>query len=83
MGISWLNSFIFLTAYMPHMSILYGDLTDEEKKKAEEKANILDPSLTGLSFPIDRLVLVISDTEDKTCKSWKKVSQYDLIPSQS
>ncbi|KAH0712575.1 hypothetical protein KY289_008534 [Solanum tuberosum] len=23
--------------YMPHMNILYADLTDEEKKKAQEK----------------------------------------------
>ncbi|KAL2931048.1 Cyclic phosphodiesterase [Bienertia sinuspersici] len=60
------------TPYMPHMSLLYGDLTDEEKKKAQERANALDDTLGDLSFTISRLALYKTDTEDKTLESWEK-----------
>ncbi|GLT52543.1 hypothetical protein SLA2020_258780 [Shorea laevis] len=69
------------TPYMPHLSLLYGDLTDEEKKKAQEKANILDESVNSLSCQISRLALYKTDTEDKTCKSWEKVAEYNLSPN--
>ncbi|XP_038722395.1 cyclic phosphodiesterase-like [Tripterygium wilfordii] len=68
------------TNYMPHMSLLYGDLTDEEKKKAQEKANVLDESINGLSFPITRLALYETDPKDKTLKSWEKVAECSLNP---
>lgn len=66
------------TPYMPHLSILYGDLTDEEKQRAQEKANALDESVKSLSFPITRLALYKTDTEDKTLKSWEKVTEITL-----
>lgn len=64
--------------YMPHMSILYADLMDEEKKKAQEKAYILDESIGNLSFQISRLALYKTDTEDKSLKSWEKIEEYNL-----
>lgn len=69
------------TPYMPHLSLLYGDLTDEEKKKAQEKANELDGSLNGLSFLISRLALYKTGTEDKTCQSWEKIAECSLNTS--
>lgn len=63
---------------MPHMSLLYADLTDEEKKKAQDRANVLDDSLGNLNFTINRLALYKTDTEDKSLKSWEKVTEYDL-----
>ncbi|WCJ27283.1 RNA ligase/cyclic nucleotide phosphodiesterase family protein [Euphorbia peplus] len=66
------------TPYMPHMSILYGDLTESEKKKAEEKANIIDESINGLSFQISRFQLWKTDTGDKTLKSWEKIEECSL-----
>jgi hypothetical protein len=63
---------------MPHLSLLYGDLTDEEKQKAQERANILDDSLSGLSFQISKLALYKTDTEDKTLKSWEKIAECTL-----
>ncbi|XP_061356400.1 cyclic phosphodiesterase-like isoform X2 [Gastrolobium bilobum] len=69
------------TPYMPHLSLLYGDLTDEEKQKARERANILDDSLSGLSFQISRLALYKTDTEDKTLKSWEKIGECTLSPN--
>ncbi|KAL6992343.1 hypothetical protein U1Q18_010451 [Sarracenia purpurea var. burkii] len=64
--------------YMPHLSLLYGDLSDEEKKKAQAKANLLDESIGSVSFQISRLALYETDTEDQSLKSWKKVSEYNL-----
>lgn len=66
------------TPYMPHLSILYGDLSNEEKKKAQEKANILDESIDSLSFQISHLALYETDTEDITLKSWKKIAEFNL-----
>lgn len=63
---------------MPHLSILYGDLSDEEKEKAQERANALDNSLSGLSFQITRLALYKTDTEDKSLKSWEKIAECTL-----
>ncbi|KAI7746062.1 hypothetical protein M8C21_003738 [Ambrosia artemisiifolia] len=64
--------------YMPHLSILYADLTEEEKQRAQEKANALDESIKSLNFPITRLALYKTDTEDKTLKSWEKVAEVNL-----
>ncbi|KAG8490769.1 hypothetical protein CXB51_013915 [Gossypium anomalum] len=71
----------FLVAYMPHLSLLYAYLTEEEKKKAQEKANMLDESISSLSFQISRLALYKTDTEDKTLKSWEKVAECNLSPN--
>lgn len=68
------------TPYMPHLSLLYGDLSEEDKKKAQEKAKVLDESIGSLNFTISRLALYKTDTEDKTLTSWEKVSECDLIP---
>ncbi|PON54648.1 2',3'-cyclic-nucleotide 3'-phosphodiesterase [Parasponia andersonii] len=68
------------TPYMPHLSLLYGDLTEDEKKKAQEKANILDDSISSLSFTVTRLALYKTDTEDKTLKSWEKIAECNLEP---
>ncbi|XP_031122143.1 cyclic phosphodiesterase [Ipomoea triloba] len=65
-------------AYMPHLSLLYADITDEEKKRAQEKAYALDESIGSLRFPITRLLLYKTDTEDKSLKSWEKVDEYNL-----
>lgn len=63
---------------MPHLSLLYGDLKDDDKKKAEEKANILDESINGLSFQVSCLALWKTDTEDISLKSWEKIAECTL-----
>lgn len=65
-----------VAVYVPHMSILYGDLTEEEKKEALEKASTLDSSLDGLNFRINRVELWITDAD---VRSWVKVDEHDLI----
>ncbi|XP_047310091.1 cyclic phosphodiesterase-like [Impatiens glandulifera] len=62
------------TSFKPHMSLIYGDLTDEEMKKAEEKVFILEKSICSLAFQVSRLALY-ETPEDKTLKSWKKVTE--------
>ena len=66
---------------MPHLSLLYADLTDDEKQKAQERANILDESISSLSFPVSCLALYKTDTEDKTLKSWEKIAECSLSPN--
>ncbi|XP_027347490.1 cyclic phosphodiesterase-like [Abrus precatorius] len=69
------------TPYMPHLSLLYGDLSEEEKQKAQERANVVDDSFSGLSFQISKLALYKTDTEDKTLKSWQKIAECTLNPN--
>ncbi|KAM5575209.1 hypothetical protein ABKV19_014246 [Rosa sericea] len=71
--------FGFCNRVRPHLSLLYGYLTEEEKKKAEEKVNILDESITSMSFPITRLALYKIDYKDTTLKSWEKIAEYPLL----
>ncbi|XP_073058580.1 cyclic phosphodiesterase-like isoform X2 [Primulina eburnea] len=66
------------TPYMPHLSLLYGNKTGEEKKTACEKAYVLDENIGSLSFKITHLALYKTDTEDKSCKSWEKVAECEL-----
>ncbi|KAJ4982155.1 hypothetical protein NE237_032992 [Protea cynaroides] len=66
------------TPYMPHLSLLYEDLTEEEKKKAQEKAKLLDESISSLTFQVSRIALYNTDTEDKSLKSWEKVAECNL-----
>eukprot|EP00262_Sarcandra_glabra_P010154 TRINITY_DN25084_c0_g1_i1.p1 TRINITY_DN25084_c0_g1~~TRINITY_DN25084_c0_g1_i1.p1 ORF type:complete len:197 (+),score=12.17 TRINITY_DN25084_c0_g1_i1:214-804(+) len=65
--------------YMPHLSLLYGDLTNEEKERAQERVKFHDESICDLSFNISCLALYKTDTEDKTLKSWEKVADCNLI----
>lgn len=66
---------------MPHLSLLYGDLSDEEKQKAQERVNAIDNALAGLTFEITRVALYKTDTEDKTLKSWEKIAECTLTPN--
>ncbi|RWR86444.1 cyclic phosphodiesterase-like protein [Cinnamomum micranthum f. kanehirae] len=67
------------TPYMPHLSLLYGDLTDEEKDRAVERVKFHDQDICNLSFEVSRLALYKTDTEDKTLKSWEKVADWNLL----
>eukprot|EP00250_Pteridium_aquilinum_P014949 c22299_g1_i1 orf=476-1099(-) len=65
--------------YMPHLSLLYGDRTDEEKEKAkllvEENYG---PDLCDTEFRVSSLCLYSTDINDKLLTSWKKVAEYPL-----
>ena len=70
-----------VSAYMPHLSLLYANISDEQKKQAKELAEKLDEAINGLSFPITRLALYKTDTGDETLKSWEKIAEQDLPSS--
>ena len=72
---SWIYA---IAAYMPHVSLLYGDLTDEEKEVARKKVEELDSELIGLEFEISELALYRTDTEDKSLESWELVEVCNL-----
>ncbi|KAM0994770.1 cyclic phosphodiesterase-like [Malus sylvestris] len=59
---------------MPHLSLLYGHLTEEEKQKAKEKVLALDGGIVGLRFTMRRLVLYKCN-DDMTQQTWEKVAE--------
>lgn len=67
-------------ANMPHLSLFYGDLTDEEKKRAVEIVKSVDEGLCAISFTITRVQLYKVNFEDRTQKSWEKVYECNLRP---
>ncbi|XP_057544746.1 cyclic phosphodiesterase-like [Amaranthus tricolor] len=66
------------TQYKPHISLLYGHLTDEEKHEAVEEAKKLDDTIDNMCFTIDCLQLYSLTIGDETLKSWVKVAEYHL-----
>ncbi|CAL9173467.1 unnamed protein product, partial [Musa hybrid cultivar] len=69
----WANRGLWIAAYMPHLSLLYGDLTEEEKERARQRVEALDKEILSLSFEVSALALYKTDTEDKSLESWEQV----------
>ncbi|KAF3777281.1 Cyclic phosphodiesterase [Nymphaea thermarum] len=70
--------YVSSSPYMPHLSLLYGDISEEEKDKAIEKAKALDNVIDQLEFEVSTLALYRTDTEDKTLESWELVADCKL-----
>ncbi|WOK98013.1 Cyclic phosphodiesterase [Canna indica] len=66
------------TPYMPHLSLLYTDISDEEKERARQRVEELDKEMLGLGFQVSTLALYKTDTEDKSLESWEQVEVYHL-----
>ncbi|WOL11146.1 cyclic phosphodiesterase-like [Canna indica] len=66
------------TPYMPHLSLLYADISDEDKERARQRVEELDKEILGLSFQVSTLALYKTDTEDKSLESWEQVETYHL-----
>lgn len=71
----WSNHFNFYNSSMPYLSLLYGKLTEEERKKAGEIVNILDERITSLTFPITHFALYEIDNDDRSLKSSTKIAE--------
>ncbi|TQD89155.1 hypothetical protein C1H46_025277 [Malus baccata] len=71
----WSYHFGFHNSSMPYLSLLHGKLTEEEKKKAGEIVNILDESMTSLTFAVTHFALYEIDYDDKSLKSWTKIAE--------
>ena len=72
------------TPYMPHLSLVYGDLTSSERRVlANEAKHTLfgdtqhDVTSVG-SFRVDKVSLWRTDAADLSCASWKRVEIYPL-----
>jgi hypothetical protein len=69
--------------YMPHLSLVYGDLTDAQREDARrdgetallgnDAANVADASFVAAEVTLWR-----TDIEDLTCESWSRVDRYPL-----
>jgi 2'-5' RNA ligase len=69
--------------YMPHLSLVYGQLTDAQREDARrdgetallgnELANVADASFVAAEVTLWR-----TDIEDLTCESWSRVDRYPL-----
>ncbi|CAM6007282.1 unnamed protein product [Sphagnum balticum] len=65
--------------YMPHMSLLYGHLLEEELEEAKAKVEAEHgKQLIGMQFQVSSLGLYCTDPADVLCKSWKMVCQLPL-----
>nr|XP_011466148.1 PREDICTED: cyclic phosphodiesterase-like [Fragaria vesca subsp. vesca] len=64
----------------PHLDILYGYLTDEEKERAKEKVTTIDEGIATLSFSVTRFVLCKMINDDKSQNSWEKIMAIDIQP---
>ncbi|KAM0945765.1 putative cyclic phosphodiesterase, 2',3'-cyclic-nucleotide 3'-phosphodiesterase [Dioscorea sansibarensis] len=67
------------TPYMPHLSLLYGDLTEKEKEKARARAEELAEGIVGTTFEISKIALFKTDTQDKSLKSWEETAVCELL----
>ncbi|KAG6550297.1 hypothetical protein Mapa_008258 [Marchantia paleacea] len=65
--------------YMPHLSLIYGDLSDEDKQSAravaEEKYGQL---FTNSEFVVSKFSLYETDPDDKLLKTWKLIAEFPL-----
>ncbi|KAJ9515222.1 hypothetical protein QJQ45_002365 [Haematococcus lacustris] len=72
--------------YMPHLSLLYADLSDADKAKAADSARTrlfgegqtYDTLLVDPGFTADRLALWSTPTDDKSTASWCLVAEFPL-----
>ncbi|XP_039121587.1 cyclic phosphodiesterase-like [Dioscorea cayenensis subsp. rotundata] len=65
------------TPYMPHLSLLYGDLTEEAKEKARARAEELAEGIVGTTFDISKIALFKTDPQDTSL--WEKVAVCELL----
>ncbi len=69
----------FSAEYMPHMSLLYGHLLEEELEEAKAKVEAEHgKQLISMQFQVSSLGLYCTDPADVLCKSWKMVCQLPL-----
>ncbi|TVU09422.1 hypothetical protein EJB05_42894, partial [Eragrostis curvula] len=64
------------TPYKPHLSLIYGDRTEEQEEEARKKVEELDEDIHGLEFEISELALYT--TEPEQVESWQLVEACQL-----
>jgi hypothetical protein len=74
------------TDYMPHLSLLYADLTDEVKAESTRQAvqrlygdgSSYNTLLTDNGFNAEAITLWYTPVEDKSLGSWVQVAEFAL-----
>jgi hypothetical protein len=65
--------------YMPHMSLLYANMSDEDLDLAKAKVEAEHGKLLiGKEYKVTHLTLYLTDVADESCKSWKKIAEFPL-----
>lgn len=69
--------------YMPHLSLVYGQLTDAQREDARHDAETAllgndAANVADASFVAAEVTLWRTDIEDLTCESWSRVDRYPL-----
>ena len=70
--------------YMPHLSLVYGDLTETERERARKDAAAAlmgdgDTNAShAASFAAAEVSLWRTDVQDLSCESWSRVDRYPL-----
>ncbi|GLJ37085.1 hypothetical protein SUGI_0751590 [Cryptomeria japonica] len=64
--------------YMPHLSLLYGDLPKEDKQKAKVKEESFNHLLCNKEFELSNLCCYKTNTQDKSLQLWEKVVECNL-----
>lgn len=72
--------------YMPHASLLYADITKEQRTAAQQRAvqrlygegSDYSTLLTDNGFQAEAITLWYTPGEDKTLDSWKQLAEFPL-----
>lgn len=72
-----------LGPYMPHLSLLYADLSEQEKDEAVKGsiARLFGPGSSKLDAPgftTQAVALWYTPTEDKTLESWCRIADFEI-----
>jgi len=69
--------------YMPHLSLLYSDISEEERATLVEDSwrqmRDQNPENPLPGFESDTIELWYTPVQDKTLKSWKKIAGYSIL----
>lgn len=64
---------------MPHLSLVYGNLTEAEKLKAVQIVKQDYPDLLrDAFFPVEQLSLYRTDPNDLLMTTWEKLGDFEL-----
>jgi hypothetical protein len=66
--------------YMPHLSLVYGDLDASERRTAAEEATreLLGDRAPDAGFVAEDISLWRTDINDRTCRTWSRVDRFPL-----
>lgn len=64
--------------YMPHLSLIYGDLSDSEKAELKDTCRSEYGDLLNVTFTVKALDLYRTNPADLSMASWEKLGTFPL-----